>query len=69
VVPSLITGSVIVGNTEAGVMVNGAIPDMLNTIVFRPAAPFALIIACRKDPAPVSLPFMTVYVAAARDPP
>ena len=39
-------------------------PDTSNSIVSSPAAPLAAVIAARSDPAPVSLVFVTVKVAA-----
>src|SRR6058998_1596896 len=62
------TGVVMNGNAEAGVMVRtpagGSV--MANWIVFVPSAPLALasVIACRNEPAPVSLVVVTVKVAA-----
>src|SRR5437762_6033388 len=64
----MMTGRVIGGNAEAGVMVRtpagGSV--MANWIVFVPSAPLALasVIACRNEPAPVSLVVVTVKVAA-----
>jgi hypothetical protein len=51
------------GRAEAGVMVNGP-GEMLKTILFDPEFVFALKIAWRSDPVPLSLVFDTVYVAA-----
>src|SRR5436190_22610755 len=61
------TGVVMNGNAEAGVMVRtpagGSV--MANWIVFVPSAPLALAsaIACRNEPSPVSLVVVTVNVA------
>src|SRR5438128_10860840 len=62
------TGVVMNGNAEAGVMVRtpagGSV--MANWIVSTTSAPLALasVIACRNEPAPVSLVVVTVKVAA-----
>src|SRR5215467_8232089 len=64
VVPSMVTGSVIEGNGEAGLIVYGFVPGILKLITSAPGVLFASMIACRKEPAPESLVFMTVNVAA-----
>lgn len=45
-------------------MVNGPVPGMLKLIVCGPVVAAALVMAWRRLPAPVSLVFVTVKVAA-----
>ena len=59
----MVTGSVIEGNGESGVMVKGFVPGIWKLIKSGPAALFASMIACRKEPAPLSAVFRTVNVA------
>ena len=54
------TGSVIVGRAEAGLIVCTPAPEMSNVIVSRPGLALALRIACRSEPGPLSLVFVTV---------
>src|SRR5436190_20229548 len=62
----MMTGRVIAGNAVAGVMVRtpagGSV--MANWIVSTPSVALASVIACRNEPAPVSLVVVTVKVAA-----
>jgi hypothetical protein len=53
-------GSVIVGKADAGVMVKGPVPDILNATVLNTVFPFAFKIACLKVPAPLSATLVTV---------
>ena len=59
VVPLIKTGSLTVGNAAAGVIVCGPAPGMLNVMLSTPAALFALRIACRSEPGPLSFVFVT----------
>ena len=59
VVPSIITGSVIKGSADSGVIVCTPAPGMLKMIVFKPAQLFTSSIACRSDPAPLSAVVVT----------
>src|SRR5215470_4025078 len=64
----MVSGSVIVGSGVNGVMVWGPAPAMLNwiksgTLVLR----LAVSSACRNEPGPLSLMFVTVMTAAAAD--
>ena len=61
--PEMVTGSEIVGKGDAGEMVCGPGPGILNTIWSGPALALALRIACLSDPAPVSAVLVTVKVA------
>ena len=63
VYPSMITGFVMVGKALAGWIVNGPVA-MLKLMLSVTPSPFASKIACRKEPAPVSLVLVTVNVAA-----
>src|SRR5438552_17633862 len=62
----MMTGRVIAGNAVAGVMVRtpagGSV--MANWIVSTSSVALASVIACRNEPAPVSLVVVTVKVAA-----
>jgi len=51
------------GNVESGVMVKGFVPGIWKLIKSGPAALFASMMACRKEPAPLSPVFRTVNVA------
>src|SRR2546428_9164302 len=62
VVPSIITGRVIVGRAEVGLIVNGPGPGRLNTIVLVPPPALESRIACRKEPGPPSSVLVTVKV-------
>ena len=57
----------IVGNGVSGVIVWTPAPGIANWIVCGPAVEFASRMACRSEPAPESLVFVTVNVAAARE--
>ena len=59
----MVTGSVMEGKGESGVMVKGFVPGIWKLIKSAPAVLFASMIACRKEPAPLSLVFRTVNVA------
>ena len=66
VLPSMITGSVIAGNGDAGAIVWGPGPGMANAMTpSAPDAAFASRIACRSEPGPLSLVFVTVKLEAA----
>ncbi len=59
------TGLVMSGSADAGAIVqtpepSQPVPETLNAIVSRPAAPFASSRAWRSDPAPESFVFVTV---------
>src|SRR6185503_11817720 len=54
VVPSIVTGLVIGGSADAGVIVNGAAPGMLKTILSAPGLALASMIARRSDPDPAA---------------
>lgn len=58
-VASIITDSVIVGNALSGWMVYGP-PGMLKLIVSGPAVLFAVPMASRKEPGPLSLVLLTI---------
>ena len=62
VVPSMTTGSVMVGRAEVGLMVFTPLP-MPKAIVSSPGVMFALRMAWRSDPRPESLVLVTVNVA------
>src|SRR5216117_2826843 len=53
--------------TDAGAIVCTPAPGMLNVIVSAPGFALASRIACRSEPAPLSLVLVTVNVAAKRD--
>jgi hypothetical protein len=52
-VPSMLTGSVIAGIAEVGLIVCAPVP-IAKSIVSRPGLALALVIASRKEPAPES---------------
>src|SRR5690349_24873128 len=57
------TGSVIAGSGESGVIVCTPVPGILNEIVsVKPVCALALRIACRSDPGPLSNGFVTTIV-------
>src|SRR2546422_1263556 len=61
------TGSASCGTADAGVIVctaGGRLVSMANVIVSSPLVALASVIACRNEPAPVSLVVVTVKVAA-----
>src|SRR5688572_10713008 len=58
----MIAGWLIVGSALASVMVWTPPPAMLKSIVCTPAALLESVIACRKEPEPASLVFVTVKV-------
>src|SRR2546422_337916 len=58
----MITASVMLGRAELKVIVWTPAPAMLNEIVSVPASELALMIACRSEPAPLSLVFVTANV-------
>jgi ribose 5-phosphate isomerase RpiB len=53
-----------VASADAGVIVCGPGPGMLNVIVWTPAVACASRIACRNDPGPLSPVVVTVKAAA-----
>src|SRR5207253_1904849 len=59
VVPSIVTASVIVGSTDAGMIVCEPEP-ILKLIVSGPMFTLASIIACLNDPGPLSLVLLTM---------
>src|ERR1043166_259030 len=59
VYPSITTGWVIVGRTVSGLIVWTPVPGMLKLMV-PPPMEFASVIACRNEPVPLSLVFVTV---------
>ena len=59
-VPSMVTDAVIAGSAESGVMTCTPVP-MLKSIV-EPGAALALVIACRKEPGPLSAVVLTTNV-------
>jgi len=61
----MITGSVIVGSGDPGMIVLTPPEGRLNLMVSTPGVPLALIIACRKEPAPPSFVLKTMKVVAA----
>src|SRR5437773_6288123 len=65
VVPSMVTGSVIVGRKNASIIVCTPAPGMLKTIVSAPGLALASRIACLSDPAPMVLVLVTVKVIGA----
>jgi hypothetical protein len=56
----MITGSVIVGRADRGLMVGKPAPPMLKAIVFRPGLALESRIAWRSEPGPLSAVFVTV---------
>src|SRR3989442_1046307 len=60
----MVTGSVMYGSDESGVMVCTPVPEMLNAMRSVPAVPLALVMAQRSEPSPLSLVLVTVNVAA-----
>jgi len=60
----MMTGSVIAGRAEVGVMVLIPAPEILKEMVSKPARLLASMIACRREPTPLSAVFETVKVAA-----
>ena len=65
--PSTVTGSKAFGSHVVRAMVCTPAPGMLNAIVSAPGLDSESRIAWRSEPAPASLVFVTVKVAAARD--
>ena len=63
VVPSTTTGSVMGGNGLLRAMVCTFVPEISKTMVSTPGLLLASRIACRREPAPLSLLFVTVSVA------
>ena len=63
VVPSITTGSVMGGNGLPRAMVWTFVPEISKTIMSNPGLLLASRIACRREPVPVSLLFVTVRVA------
>src|SRR4051794_38995840 len=61
--PSIVVGPVTAGSGVAGLIVWVPNPGIAKVIVSAPAALFALVIAARRDPAPVSSVLVTVKVA------
>src|SRR6266576_2234410 len=59
----MITGPVNAGKGSVGINVSGGLPGIWNSIVSAPLVTFASRIACRRDPAPLSLVVVTVKVA------
>ena len=57
--PSSITGTVIVGSADSGVIVWTPAPGIAKLIVCRPEAALAFRIACRSEPGPLSLVLVT----------
>src|SRR5262245_55777249 len=64
VVPSMVTGPVSAGSAVAGVIFGIPNVAMRKEIASAPAARFASVIACRREPAPESDVFVTWNVAA-----
>src|SRR5689334_23205621 len=64
VYPSIVTGSVIVGQNVAAAMVWRPVPGIANAMTSAPTLAFASRMAWRKLPAPESLVLTTVNVAA-----
>src|SRR5437879_2627832 len=63
----MVTGSLIAGKVEVGLIVWTPAPGMTKTIVSStPALAWAARIACRSVPAPLSLVFSTVKVAGSQ---
>src|SRR5437667_6008644 len=58
----MITGSVIVGSADAGLIVWTPAPGMLKLIVSVPGVLLAQLIASRSEPGPVSLVPMTIVL-------
>src|SRR5437870_225285 len=65
VVPSIVTGSVIVGRADVGAIVYLG-PERLKTIMSAPALALASRMACLSEPGPLSLVLVTVKVIGAR---
>ena len=64
--PLIVSASVMIGRTDASEIVWTPLPVMLKSIVSAPGLALASVIACRSEPAPLSLMLVTVYVVAAR---
>src|SRR5437588_654966 len=64
----MITGSVILGKSLAGMIVWTPDPGMWKVIVSRPGFAFAKVIASRNEPAPESAVVVTSNVVAATNP-
>src|SRR5688572_2771641 len=56
----MMTGSVMMGNCEVGRIECGPDPGMLNLMAWIPGPALASKIACRNEPAPLSLTLVTV---------
>src|SRR5690349_6255691 len=56
----MVRASVIIGRTDAGVIICTPPPAIAKTIVSAPGLAFASRIACRSEPPPVSFVFVTV---------
>src|SRR5262245_64974335 len=63
VVPSMVTGSLMEGRAVSGVIVYGFEPAIRKAIMSAPGLLLASIIACRNEPEPESVVFVTVKVA------
>src|SRR5215217_5880682 len=61
----MVTASVIRGKAAAGAMVWTPLPEISNSMVSAPEVALALSIACLREPAPMSLVFLTVKVVSA----
>src|SRR4051812_24225827 len=59
-------GPVMIGSAVVGRILCTPLPGMANTIVSGPVAAFESRMACRSEPVPLSLTFVTVNAAAAQ---
>ena len=65
----MVTGSVIAGRGDSRSMAGGPVPAMSKVISSMPGLAFAFKMACRSEPAPLSLVSVTVNGLAKPGPP